>query len=268
MISRRIPVKSLLAIAVGAAAFFLFAPWRAFALLMVGRSTGCPLYIAAHARSSMDRHEAAIDRILRASRMTNEDRAAGIELWETPQGRYWIPHGRTRLLASLLADRERKAYGMGEHRLQLHDIVVDCGAKFGAFTREALEAGAARVVAVEAAPENLDCLRRNFDPEIAAGRVVVVTGGSPIIDVMTRILGVDRVDFIRMDLDGKELDVLASARMIIGMYRPRMEIDPSPQTNPEQIVALAREGWPAYRTQCGPCEEEGLRIVPRMIWFY
>jgi hypothetical protein len=268
MIPSRIPVKSLVAIVAGVAAFFLFSPWRAFVLLMAGRAAGCPLYIAVHARSSMDLHDAAIDRILRASRMADEDRAAAVELWETPQGRYWIPQGRTRLLASLLADRERKAYGIGEHRLQLHDTVVDCGANFGAFTREALDAGAVKVVAIEAAPENLECLRRNFVPEIAAGRVVVVTGGSPVIDAMTRILALERVDFIRMDLDGRELDVLAGARMIIGMFRPRMEIYPRPATDPGKITALARDGWPAYRTQCGPCEERDLRIVPRIIWFY
>jgi hypothetical protein len=52
-----------------------------------------------------------------------------------------------------------------------------CGAHIGVYIREALSLGAKLVVAVEPALENLECLRRNFATEIAAGRVIVYPKG-------------------------------------------------------------------------------------------
>jgi hypothetical protein len=42
---------------------------------------------------------------------------------------------------------------------------------------EALKHGASKVVAIEPAPINVECLRRNFAAEIAAGRVIVAPVG-------------------------------------------------------------------------------------------
>jgi len=57
------------------------------------------------------------------------------------------------------------------------DVVLDCGANVGVYTRDALDSGAKLVVAIEPAPENIECLRRNFAPEVAAGRVIVYPKG-------------------------------------------------------------------------------------------
>ena len=73
-----------------------------------------------------------------------------------------------------LAEQKRNIYGTGIRR---GDIVLDAGANVGVFTRKALWAGASKVIAIEPAPENLECLRRNFAAEIADGRVVVYPKG-------------------------------------------------------------------------------------------
>src|SRR5207248_1330379 len=58
------------------------------------------------------------------------------------------------------------------------DIVVDVGAHIGTFGDDALRRGASRVIMVEPDPLNLECIRRNFRDEIAAGRVVVIPEGA------------------------------------------------------------------------------------------
>src|SRR5438093_2776105 len=45
------------------------------------------------------------------------------------------------------------------------------------YTREALYSGARLVLAIEPAPGNLECFRRNMSREIASGRVIVYPKG-------------------------------------------------------------------------------------------
>jgi len=73
-----------------------------------------------------------------------------------------------------LAEQKRNIYG---NRIRPGDVVLDAGANIGVFTRKALWAGASKVVAIEPAPENLECLQRNFAAEIADGRVVLYPKG-------------------------------------------------------------------------------------------
>lgn len=56
-------------------------------------------------------------------------------------------------------------------------MVLDCGAHIGLYAKDALESGAKLVVAIEPAPKNLECLRRNLSREIADGRVIVSPKG-------------------------------------------------------------------------------------------
>ena len=82
--------------------------------------------------------------------------------------RVWIPVKNQYVLPFNLAEMDRKVYGSGEHFIQHGDIVLDCGASDGDFTREALQAGAKKVVAIELAPQSIECLRRNLGSEISA----------------------------------------------------------------------------------------------------
>lgn len=109
------------------------------------------------------------------SRIIRSD-PAGYDLWETPDGEYWDLRAHT--VISVLSEQARDIYtNRASQSLKPGDIVFDCGASVGVFTRKALKLGAKKVVAVEPAPESLECLRRNFESEIRDGRVVVVPKG-------------------------------------------------------------------------------------------
>src|SRR5450756_1286572 len=90
---------------------------------------------------------------------------------------FWIPKGNRYVLPFNLAEMERQIYGSGQHFIHPGDIVLDCGASDGDFTRVALRAGAKMVVSIEVSPSSAECIRRNLAAEIAAGRVIVYPKG-------------------------------------------------------------------------------------------
>ncbi len=55
-------------------------------------------------------------------------------------------------MAILLAQQDRDIYGDDRLGVRQGDIVFDCGAHIGVYTRKALSAGAKLVVAVEPTP--------------------------------------------------------------------------------------------------------------------
>ena len=178
-----------------------------------------------------------------------------LELWETPYGRYWVVAENFDTFAEVLGEQAVEIYGDRNSGVRAGDVVLDCGAHFGGFARAALGRGASMVVAIDIAPENAVCLRRNFAPEIAAGRVIVyekgvwdrddtmvlerknhtwadrvaVTGTGPTVAVTTidkivAELKLPRVDFIKMDIEGAERHALAGAAATLTTHRPRMAI--------------------------------------------
>lgn len=310
MASKRIPLLDKIAVAAVVvvlltAAFFLIAPFRAVALVAVGRATGCPLSKAVGARSMMQSHDALMKQIASASRVVGEDRNLGLELWETPKGRYWLPKNQGELLSSLLAEQDQHIYGAGEQAVRRGDIVIDGGAHVGVFTRTAVAAGAKLVVAIEPSPKNLECLRRNLAAEIADGRVIVVPEGvwhedgklpfhmdpensagntllaseahRPVtievplttIDHLVTRLKLERVDFIKLDIEGAEQNALQGGRNTIAKDHPRMAICAyHTTTDAQKVPEVALAVWSGYRTGCGPCEEQDFRIIPQTLFFY
>src|SRR5258705_4175296 len=94
----------------------------------------------------------------------------GLDLWETPQGKWWLPSGSDEILFVLLAQQDRNIYGTAETGgVRSGDVVFDCGAHVGTYARKALNAGASKVIAIEPSPEAVESLRRNLEPEIASG---------------------------------------------------------------------------------------------------
>jgi len=276
--------------------------WLA-SLYFSGRSTHCSFVSAintiAHERSLTETK----DRILAASRLIATD-DHGYRHWQTPKGDFWIPPGQDYGLPFNLSEQENKIYGTGPQAVQPGDVVLDCGANVGVFTREALASGARLVVAIEPAPENLECLRRNLAGEVSAGRVriyekgvwdkddfltinvapnnpaadsfVLTPEGSvpslslPLttIDKLVAELHLDRVDYIKMDIEGAEQQALLGARETIRRFHPRLSLSSYHRPDdPVQIPALVREAWNGYRTECGPCTYSNGILRPDVLYF-
>jgi len=299
----KLVVLVVLLAAVTTAAGYFFPPVKLFALKAAGRSPECPLPNALQAAQNLQTQIKYKDQILNASKLVEKD-PAGFHLWDTPKGRWWAPEGDDFVLPFNLAEQQRKIYGTGEQDVKPGDVVLDCGANIGVFTRPALERGARLVVAIEPAPENLESLRRNFRDEIASGKVIVVPKGVwdkddvlllkrdphntaadsfvmlkdesqgvrvPLttIDELVAELKLDRVDYIKMDIEGAEQRALAGGAGAIAKFHPRLSLSayhlPS---DPVKIPEIVRAAWPGYTMECGPCAEtEDRRIRPDVLYF-
>ncbi|MGC9973672.1 MAG: FkbM family methyltransferase [Bryobacteraceae bacterium] len=247
---------------------------------------------------------AAKDRLLRESRLLEKD-PAGYHLWQTPKGRYWMPAGSDYAVFWDMGEQQMRIYGQDGLGARAGDVVLDCGANVGLYTRTALDAGARLVVAIELAPENLECLRRNFADEVRAGRVIVYPKGVwdkddflaltvnpdnsaadsvvlkheesrvgpkvPLttIDKLVAELKLDRVDFIKMDIEGAEQNALIGAHATLAKYHPRMALSAYHlPTDPEKIPELVRQGWAGYHMVCGRCEDGWTLIRVAVLYFY
>jgi FkbM family methyltransferase len=296
-----IAVAVLLAAALAAWAYY--PPFRLFAIYAAGRSPSCPLNQAVECASHIQALEAAKDRIIAGSRRIQSD-PAGFDLYSTPVGNWWIPAGDRFMLPFNLAEQELDIYGTsGVQPVRPGDVVLDCGANIGVFTRKVLDRGAGKVIAIEPAPENLECFRRNFKKEIAAGKVVVYPTGVwdkddvlemnidptntaadsfvihregshklrlPLttIDKLVAELALPRVDYIKMDIEGAEPNALMGARETLAKWKPRMSLAAyHQQDHPVRIPAIVLGIRNDYGVECGPCEEHGNRIVPDVLYF-
>jgi FkbM family methyltransferase len=293
-----------------------------FSILMVGAMQWhAPLVISHHlgnragictlAQSFQSVHisemqSSGADRLGRAAHILQRD-PKGFNFWQIAGATYWVPAQSEDAIAYDLAEQERNIYGTGETAVHRGDVVLDCGANVGVFTRKALNAGAKTVIAIEPGPENVECLRRNFSREIADGRVLVYPKGVwdrddflelkidphdsardsffvrvneskerlgavrvPLttIDQLTRELNLPRVDFIKMDIEGAEQKAIAGARQTIARYRPRMALCIYHlELDPVMIPKLVREIVPDYRMQV-QCLCAVDRIQPEVAHFY
>jgi FkbM family methyltransferase len=296
--------KLLILLLIIAAAACFYPPIRLTALAVAGRTTVCPYSQAIRSAANMSEQADRHTRLVKESRMVEKD-PAGYHLWQTPHGRYWMPAGSDYALPWDLAEQERKIYGTGERSVRRGDIVLDCGANVGVYTRVALEAGAKLVVAIELAPENLECMRRNFAAEIAGGRVVLYPKGVwdkdafltlnvdpnnsaadsvvmhpgeahegprvPLttIDKLVAELKLERVDFIKMDIEGAEQNALIGGRETLAKYHPRMALSAYHRPeDPRRIPELVHEAWSGYHMECGPCADAKTFVRPDVLYFY
>jgi FkbM family methyltransferase len=238
---------------------------------------------------------AAASRVLR--------REAGLALWATPEGEYWIPESDGAVLPTLLAQARRDIYGSGAWGVQPGDTVLDCGAYVGTTARQALARGARLIVAIEPTPESVECLRRNLAGEIAAGKVIVYPKGvwdseteltfsvnpanlagnsflgSPsgpkqlsipvtTIDRVAAELRLRRVDFIKADIKGATERMLRGGRTVIARDRPRLALSTEEANdNAAGIAALTKSIQPAYEMKCGPCLLDGRDVYTDVLFF-
>jgi FkbM family methyltransferase len=278
--------------------------FRRATLVLVGRSGPCTLAQAIAIGDHFQKETAIKDRILAASKQIATD--GPFEQWSTPHGDFWIPKGSQYVLPFNLAEQELEIYGVGDQAIKPGDIVLDCGANVGVFTRMALKKGAAKVVAIEPAPENVECLKRNFAAEIADGRVVVYPKGVwdkddvlklridpqnsaadsfvlktdamtetvdvPLttIDKLAEELALAKVDYIKFDIEGAEPNALRGAVGVLKKFKPRLSVSAyHANDHPVLIPQIIREQQPAYRMECGPCNEvrDAYQVRPEILYF-
>jgi FkbM family methyltransferase len=213
----------------------------------------------------------------------------GFEQFDTTMGVFWIPVGssNTSGLRDMLREAKENIYGITKENTK-EAVVLDCGANVGVVTRTALLAGAALVVAIEPAPENVECLKRNFRAEIKSGRVIVLEKGVwdketelsfqvvdgisegdtfvmhpeikgikvPVttIDLIVKEMGLKRVDFIKMDIEGSEQNALRGAAQTLKAYKPHLSVSGYhlPNDNVE-IPRIVRTINAQYKMKCEKC---------------
>jgi len=204
-------------------------------------------------------------------------------LWQTPLGKFWGTEKDGRELDLLTLEQAvGDIYEQGPVAVRDSDVVVDVGAHLGTFSRIALQRGARLVVAVEPDPVNAACFERTFEEEIANGRVRLVRAAawhSPgslqfeignasqtghvagaqsgravtvravTLDDLIDELKLDRVDFIKMDIEGAERHALAGARQLLAARKPRLAICiyHAPD-DPVAVPRVVREANATYKT--------------------
>jgi FkbM family methyltransferase len=273
------------------------------ALTAAGRNHPCTVAEVVTTHGHYEMGEAATEYIAQHSRQIK--REPGYELWETPYGQFWIPANNT-FLALDLGEQRRLIYGTWPDGVRSGDIVLDCGANVGVFVRTALNAGAKMVVAIEPAPENLVCLRRNFHDEIEARRVVIVPKGVydregyltfeqdktnsaadrfvpggdagpgalqlPItrIDTIASELQLTHIDFIKMDIEGSERFALTGANGVMAKHQPRLAICSYHLADDiGAISTVVRKANAKYSMRCGVCRlyYNPMRVGAQVLFF-
>ena len=91
------------------------------------------------------------------------------------------------------------------------------------------------------------------------------------IDKLSAELSLDRVDFIKMDIEGAERQALEGARETIQRFRPKLAI--ALEHRPEDlkdIPALIARQWPTAKVTCGPCSlvrsAQVFRVQPEVMF--
>jgi FkbM family methyltransferase len=229
-----------------------------------------------------------------------------LSLYETPAGDLWSPQpGDGHSLAVVLAEQEQAVYGdAGGLGVRSGDVVIDAGAHVGLFTRTALAAGARQVITFEVTPGANASLRRNLAREIADGRVVVVEQGVwhedsrlplaivnrcsicnsvthalpstvdvPLttIDHAVQALHLDRVDFIKLDVENAEAHALRGAQQTLARFRPRLAValenSKTPVEYGREVLGILRQAYAGYAYTCGAVTspEPGRRVLPEIL---
>jgi FkbM family methyltransferase len=272
-----------------------------------GRAGTCPLPQTLAAKRVIDRLNETTLSIAGRSMIEEKDAKAGLWRWSTPYGTFWAPPETS--VPFLLSEQSTRVYGDGERRVRKGDVVLDCGANIGTFTREALGAGASLVVAIEPSARNVEALRRSFATEIGQGKVIVYPKGVwhreeelkffvydnsaldsfvmparpeekakpkevrlPVdsIDRIVAELKLERIDFIKMDVEGAERHAVTGAQATIAKFHPRMSLAMENLPDDQYVVPpLVMKAWPGYRQECGRCSmaSNGL-IQPDVVFFY
>jgi FkbM family methyltransferase len=197
-------------------------------------------------------------------------------------------------------DRNPHAYEYGAVRISRGMWVVDAGACEGFFTHYALQRGA-NVLAMEPVAILAEALQRTFRAEIESGRVRVVqaalggrSGSSGIrtsqheiycstlsaagnesvpvysLDDLVKNGLAPALDFVKMDIEGSEVAVLAGASNVLQELKPRLSVAVyHEEANARLIRNLIRTSEQGYRVTCrGVWDRDNVAPRPYMLFAY
>jgi FkbM family methyltransferase len=210
-------------------------------------------------------------------------------LWKTRLGSFWgRKEDKEPLQVGLKNLLVEEAYFRSETRVRPGDVVFDGGSHLGTFTRFALDQRASLIVAFEPDPVNGACFEKTFKQEIEEGRVVLfqealwdkvgrllfsegdssVDGmvwqsemssrGQPnkleisatTVDEAVRQLKLERVDLIKLHIEGSERQALIGARSTLVRFKPRILVALDHRANdPDVIPRLILDMVPGYQIQ-------------------
>jgi FkbM family methyltransferase len=204
--------------------------------------------------------------------------------FQTPIGAICSDTRNRRNLGLLVFEELCAIYERGEVRIRKGDIVLDLGAHVGTFTRFALNRGAARVIAFEPEPSHIDCLRRTFAQELKTGLVDIVAAAASdhegcalfrcdgvasritedgsvsvsltTVDRVVTELALDRVDFIKADIEGAERHALAGAADTIRRFGPRMALCTYHHADDARIIPSVVTSIRPYLVSFNPAREQ------------
>ncbi len=257
---------------------------------------------------SQDRDRSIVAALHRSEHFTPEliRKDGDLEFWKTVVGDLWMPAMRLESVRKLTGEVEYDAYDLAAAAGRVKGgVVLDCGSNIGLFARAALRAGAARVICFEPTPLTLEALRRNLAGAITDGRAVIVpaaiagspgttqfeliegdcgsnrigaSGKRPAITVDVKSVdsyvaesGLDRLDFIKMDIEGAETEALGGAAQTLRRFTPIVAVATEHTMdvlkNTQGVLAAAPAN---YQGRCLECHAQrspasGLVLTPFVV---
>lgn len=106
----------------------------------------------------------------------------------------------------------------------------------------------------------------NLDPGQNMIRLPLTT-----IDKIASELRLTKIDFIKMDIKGAEVQALEGARQVLRQFKPRLAIASEHlRDDPERIPQTVRSANNIYHMLCGSCytDTQGGEIRPEVLHFY
>ena len=182
-------------------------------------------------------------------------------------------------------------------------VVIDAGGHIGESANRALQMGASLVVSIEPDPLNAEALRRNLPDAIREGRLRVVekalwdsegtltlerhdastrtTVGTEhsthdgievpmtTLDRLVAELNLERVDFIKMDIEGAEQSALRGAVTTMKNHQPVMAIGAYHKPDDvDEIPRIVLNAQPAYTMTPLRCLMAEERVIPHLLYFH